>query len=291
MWGWTAPAVLCRQGVLQSLSKPSASFLVPNDNHYMPPTTSLQATSLLHPSPKWVMLGPTSFLPWPCHTLPSMSPHGPLGTQPVLIKSCAPSPAFWLHPAPISALQPAGLLKDICHSLGAVQKPFRIPSGSPCKTQTPDANSRPVLHHPPRASTAQTPMRLPRPLRCSDFHVEPWLLFSVPVQVFKILPTPFLAQLQVSPHHENLLPVCPRWWVPLSQSLGFVLDYSVYLKFSWCIVDLQRCCLLFWLGQLADSMYCTLHIYTACSFVLSWILTTCLKVDLPLSLDTRGNWG
>ena len=110
-------------------------LLVPNDNHYMPLTTSLQASSLLWPSPKWVMLGPAGFLPWPCHTSPSMPPHGPLGTHPVLIKPCAPSPAFWLHPARVPALQPAGLLKDICHSLGAVQKPFRIPSGLPCKTR------------------------------------------------------------------------------------------------------------------------------------------------------------
>lgn len=41
------------QGVLQSLSKPSASsFLVPNDNHYMPATTSMQASSLLPRAPK-----------------------------------------------------------------------------------------------------------------------------------------------------------------------------------------------------------------------------------------------
>lgn len=106
-----------------------------------------------------------------------MSPHGPLGTQPVLIKPCSSSPAFWLHLAPIPALQPAGLLKDICHSLGAVQKPFRIPSGPPCKTQIPDANSRPILHHPPCASAAQTPMRLPRPLHCSDVHVDVYFCF------------------------------------------------------------------------------------------------------------------
>ena len=47
----------------------------------------------------------------------------------------------------------------------------------------------------------------------------PWLLSYVPVQAFKILPTPLLAQLQVSPHYENL----PSLFVPGGGFLFFSL--------------------------------------------------------------------